>query len=335
VVVDVGEVAQRLISFTSCQPKASKSIQTTFGDWAKRISMRKHSTWPRFLTYLPAVGLLFGCSGPPTPGQLPRTYDAPQATSPINLDGDPSDPAWAVASWTEDFVDIRRQARSEDSGNPEDALHPKYRTRAKLLWDDEYLYIAAILEEPHLWATLLERDAIIYRDDDFEVFLDPDRDGLAYFELEINALGTEFDLFLNKPYKDGGMADIAWDIQGLRTGVWLMGTINDPMDKDRGWSVEIGIPWTALVSPQRPPVGTPRTRWQDGSPPRPGDTWRINFSRVDWPLIVVDGEYRKAAEPTRSNPHPESNWVWSPQGTINMHIPEMWGMVRFVESRRP
>ena len=23
------------------------------------------------------------------------------------------------------------------------------------------------------------------------------------------------------------------------------------------------------------------------------------------------------------------NWVWSPQGEINMHIPEMWGQVQF------
>jgi hypothetical protein len=56
----------------------------------------------------------------------------------------------------------------------------------------------------------------------------------------------------------------------------------------------------------------------------------MNFSRVDWPLEVVDGAYQKTAQPTRDNRHPESNWVWSPQGVINMHIPEAWGVVRFV-----
>jgi hypothetical protein len=30
----------------------------------------------------------------------------------------------------------------------------------------------------------------------------------------------------------------------------------------------------------------------------------------------------------------EDNWVWSPQGLINMHVPEMWGRVRFVLPRR-
>ena len=81
--------------------------------------------------------------------------------------------------------------------------------------------MGAELEEPHLWATMADRDAILYREHDFEVFLDPDGDGLAYYELEINALGTEFDLFLDKPYRRKGRAHIAWDIEGLRTAVRL------------------------------------------------------------------------------------------------------------------
>ena len=66
--------------------------------------------------------------------------------------------------------------------------------------DADHLYLAARLEEPHLWATLTDRDAILYREHDFELFIDPDGDALAYYELEINALGTEFDLFLDRPY---------------------------------------------------------------------------------------------------------------------------------------
>ena len=79
----------------------------------------------------------------------------------------------------------------------------------------------------------------------------PTGDGLAYYELEINALGTEFDLFLDKPYRSGGSAHIAWDMEGLRTAVRLDGTINDPSDEDRGWTVEIAIPWAALPAPGR------------------------------------------------------------------------------------
>lgn len=282
---------------------------------------------------------------PPSPlhGQDPadvRTYDAPRTASPPTIDGDLADDSWRLATWTGHFVDIRG----------EDWPAPQWTTRARILWDDTHLYIAAELEEPHLWATLAERDAILYREHDFEVFIDPDGDALAYYELEINALGTEFDLFLNRPYNRRGRANIAWDMVGLRSAVQLDGTLNDPSDEDLGWSIEIAIPWSALAPPAgfthpagedtaaEGAAGTPdpiARPFRHGHPPRPGDTWRMNFSRVQWPLQVVNGTYRRAREPTRDDRHPEHNWVWSPQGEINMHIPERWGLVRFVaEARR-
>ena len=281
--------------------------------------------------------------------QLPsgvREYDAPRVAAPPAIDGALGDAAWLAAPWTEPFVDIRG----------EDWPDPSLATRAKIVWDEDHLYIAAELEEPHLWATLAERDAILYREHDFEVFLDPDGDGLDYYELEINALGTEFDLFLDRPYRRKGKADVAWDMVGLRTAVGLDGTLNDPADEDRGWTVEIAIPWGALrppasagppgvpASPERPRsagrdtptagAASPSSPQLPGAPPSPGDSWRVNFSRVQWPVEVVSGGYRRAQVPTRENRHPEHNWVWSPQGEIDMHIPEMWGIVRFTEGAK-
>ena len=255
----------------------------------------------------------------PSAGQTPvavREYRAPPAVSPPAIDGSLDDAAWRNAPWTEPFVDIRGE------GWPD----PHLGTRARIVWDERFLYVGAELEEPHLWATLADRDAILYREHDFEVFLDPDGDGLAYYELEINALGTEFDLFLDRPYRRRGRADIAWDIEGLRTAVRLEGTLNDPTDEDTGWSVEIAIPWSALRPPGAPAAATVAA-------PRPDDVWRVNFSRVQWPLAVVDGQYRRRREPVDWSDHPEDNWVWSPQGEIDMHIPEKWGVVRFVADR--
>ncbi len=225
------------------------------------------------------------------PQELPKSYECYRAATPVTIDGKLDDPAWKAATWTTDFVDI------EDSAKPA----PRFRTRAKILWDDEYLYLSAELEEPAVTATLTQHDSVIFHDNDFEVFLKPPGGAPGYFEFEINALNTSWDLFLNKPYRDGGKADNSWDIPGLKTAVAISGTLNDPRDTDRGWTVEMAFPWSAFGT--RLPVERPQI----------GGEWRLNFSRVEW----------KAGSPK------EDNWVWSPQGIVNMHVPDRWGYLRF------
>ena len=70
-----------------------------------------------------------------------------------------------------------------------------------MAWDDRFFYVAAEMEEPHVWATLMRHDAVIFHDNDFEVFIDPDGDNHEYYEFEINALDTGWDLFLRHPTK--------------------------------------------------------------------------------------------------------------------------------------
>lgn len=289
-------------------------------------------TFPLTLTFTFPLTLTFTTSAPAaTPATprlpawrermaplVPRTYVARHTgtATPLTIDGRLDDGPWASAPWTADFVDIEGDAKPE----------PRFRTRAKILWDDTYLYIAAELTEPHLWAKLTEHDAVIFQDPDFEVFLDPDGDTHAYYEFELNALNTGWDLFLPKPYIDGAKADNAWAIPGLKTAVHLRGTLNDPSDTDTGWTLEIAFPWTAFAPPgtPAPPASTatvaPRA-------PAEGTQWRVNFSRVEWQITTPAGRYEK-------NPQtPEDNWVWSPQGVIDLHRPEMWGRVQF--TRRP
>ena len=232
----------------------------------------------------------------------PRGYVCYRANGPITIDGKLDDAAWADAPWSEPFRDIEGDKRPD----------PRLRTRMKMLWDDTALYIAAELEEPHVWGTIEQHDAVIFHDNDFEVFLDPDADGHLYGELELNARNTTWDLLLTKPYKDGGKAVDSWEIAGLKTGVHVDGTINDPRDIDRGWTVEIAWPWKGLKEISSSPV-----------PPKDGHQWRINFSRVEWDHEIVGTEYRKVPK------RPEHNWVWSPQGVIDMHRPERWGIVQF------
>ena len=118
----------------------------------------------------------------------PRAYVSYRAGGSVAVDGHLDEPAWQRAEWTEDFTSIEGQGAA-----------PRLRTRVKLVWDDQFLYLAADIEEPHVWAKLRERDSTIYHDNDFEVFIDADGDTHGYWELEINALGTVWDQFLVSP----------------------------------------------------------------------------------------------------------------------------------------
>src|SRR6516165_2708452 len=198
----------------------------------------------------------------------PRGYVCYRAPGPVTIDGRLDKSVWRDVPWTEDFIDIEGDSKPR----------PRFKTRVKMLWDDDYFYVGAELEEPHVWATLTEHDSVIFRDNDFEVFIDPDGDSHEYYEFEINALNTGWDLLLPRPYKDGGRAVNSWEIPGLKTAVHVNGTLNNPSDTDKGWSVEMAFPWKVLRELAYKPA-----------PPRDGDQWRVNFSRVEWQHEIVNG----------------------------------------------
>jgi hypothetical protein len=80
------------------------------------------------------------------------------------------------------------------------------------------------------------------------------------------------------------------------------GRINNAKKSDKGWTVEWAIPFESLT------IGFDN--------PRKYNPWRINFSRVEW--LVKEG--------------PEENWVWNPTGEVNMHLPDQWGYVEFIDT---
>jgi len=240
----------------------------------------------------------------------PQQYVCYQTDKPLKIDGKMKEAIWSKAQWTRDFRDIEGDSKPV----------PRFRTRAKMLWDKEYFYVFTEMEEPDVWAKLVQRDTVIFYDNDFEVFIDPNGDTHRYYELEINAFGTEWDLFLDQPYRDDARPLFHWNIGGLKSATHINGTINRPGDKDEGWSLEIAIPWAVL-----------KEAADKDAPPSNGDQWRVNFSRVEWKTEVKNGKYRKVINPATSRPFPEDNWVWSPQGVINMHYPELWGFVQFTD----
>lgn len=229
------------------------------------------------LAFLPLV-----CAGQPV-------YDCHRTTGKIKIDGRVTEKEWSAAVLCTDFRDIRGDGWAA----------PKYLTTLRMLWDDENLYISAVLEEPDVKAQVSERDDIVYHDNDFEVFLNPYSDSILYYELEINALGTVMDLLMNKPYSQGGTFMMTWDFPGLKTAVKVLGSLNKSNDTDQGWSVEMKIPFKGLS--------------RGGADPLASKEWKANFSRVEWLT------------------KPEENWVWSPTGIVDIHHPDRWGTIRFVE----
>ncbi len=237
-----------------------------------------------------------------------KSYNAKYiSTAPI-IDGNLNDKQWEKGDWENNFEDIQ-------GGN-----YPKpiLSTQFKILWDSSYLYIAAYLKEPDLWATKTKRDDIVYYDNDFELFLDPNNDGQDYFEFEINALGTLMDLTMTKPYNKGGKYSLKWNAEAIKYAVSLDGTLNNNTDVDKGWAIEIAIPFKDLK------MGN-RTFLPSATIP-----WRLNFSRVEWTLTKLEKSYTKKMN-LLNKPISEYNWVWSPTGIIDIHVPSKWGNLYFIK----
>lgn len=229
------------------------------------------------------------------------------------LDGKLDEKLWMDVPFSSDFVDI-----STD-------VTPRFSTRMKIRFDEEFLYVGAHLDEPQIWANITHachcispEDQVIYHDNDFEIFVDVDGSTHFYKEYEMNAANATWDLILNKPYDDGGYENSTrvlkngFDMQPpLASGVFINGRINDTRVHNKWWSVEVALPLTQLAVNKTAVIPVPD-----------GEFWRINFSRVEWRVEAIDGRYIKQSGP-------EDNWVWSPQGAIAMHLPEKWGMLQF------
>lgn len=263
----------------------------------------KHKKIISLILFFLYIGCIFLCAQ-----EKPRSYIAYQTMDSITIDGNADEASWQKAPWSDLFIDIEGKKK------------PTYDTRMKMLWDETNIYFFAKLEEPHVWGNLKEHDTIIFYNNDFEIFIDPDGDTHNYYEYEMNALNTIWDLFLSRPYRNGGKVLGGWDFKGLQSAVSIQGTLNNSTDIDEGWTIEIAIPWSFYTNPGGQTI-----------PPK-NEHWRISFSRVNWDFDLTDGKYsRKKDKKTGEFLH-EYNWVWSPQQVINMHEPEKWGYVYFSDS---
>lgn len=237
----------------------------------------------------------------------PKRYVCYRTSEKITIDGKGDEQSWQLAKSTENFEDISGE------GHPK----PYYPTNAKMLWDNDYLYVLGNITDPDFAAQLQQRDTIVYHDNDFEIFIDPTGDGHNYFEIEVNQLGTIFDLSLEKPYRapSRGFIQFQWNCPGLQCAIHLDGTLNNPNDRDKGWTVEMAIPRKAIAA-------------EFDNYLKAGRVLRIGFSRVEWhrDYDVKTGLYLKRKD-TKGKTLPEDNWTWGATGMVAMHMPERWGYV--------
>ena len=259
----------------------------------------------------------------PCDPQVAKTLVARKTSAAPVIDGKLEESVWSQAVVSERFVDLISGDRSYLD------------TRVRLLWDDTHLYAAYTIEEPKVRAQLTQHNDPIYTENDVELFIAGDN---AYYEFEINARNTVYEVFFlwESAYESSGFAarpefarknlqpfngvgytthprgmrlgHFNWRFPGLRTAVHVNGTLNDDSDTDRGWSVEIALPWSGI-----------RALFPEGKrtiPPKDGDQWAMDFSRFNT---------AKAPAPAKDS----GGWALSPHGIWDSHIPECFARVRF------
>ncbi|KAL4221398.1 hypothetical protein ACF0H5_019656 [Mactra antiquata] len=237
---------------------------------------------------------------------LPRHYIAYHLNGKkINIDGKLNDQAWNEVPWSETFVDIRS------------AVYPKpyLETKFKMRWDDNLLYLGAYIEEENLWGTYVTHDSSIFRDNGFEMLVNVDGKMVNYKQIQINVLGTMMDQIIYKSVWDSPNVkenSKIWNVNAVHA-IYHEGTVNQPNDKDRFWSVEIALPFTQLA------YNSSRVK----SIPDENEVWFTNFGRSEQKLINKNGKYQKVPKSVADW------WSWQPCDVINLHLQDRWGLVQF------
>jgi Carbohydrate family 9 binding domain-like len=260
-------------------------------------------------------------------------YSCYRTPTPLTIDGSLDEPAWQKAPRSPRFVDVVNGAPG------------LYDTTAAALWDDQYLYVGFWVEEPWPKAQITERDELIFLENDVEVFIDG---GDSYYEFEINALGTIYEVFFiwQDAYQRGGFVDMpefdilkqqaisfggnhdrtgayfwrgshprglrwayrSWDLPGLKSAVVIDGTLNDSATASKGWTVELAFPWAGMQQ-----LANGRSL-----PPQHGDQWRIFFGRYQ--QVEMNGNTQTVG------------WAWDPIGSHDNHVPERFTPIQFSDA---
>lgn len=221
----------------------------------------------------------------------PPTLVVEHAGEELTIDGLLEEASWQRAPRTSAFVNTLDGSRSP------------LRATARLLWDDDNLYVAFEVADDFLQNTLTARDAHLWEQDAVEIMIDPDGDGRDYFEIQVAPTGHIFDTRYDTRRQPQPIGHVDWN-PNIVAAVSLEGTVND-QEADTGWKAEIAIPWDAFGE------GVDR--------PQGGTIWRANLYVMD--LRSGGGGQRTAG--------------WSPTMERDFHVPARFGRLSFQAARDP
>ena len=228
---------------------------------------------------------------PKAPVVAERVFECRWAVGGVVLDGKADEAAWRGAEMITSFS-MPWLGKGDRPGPTA--------TKARILWDREFLYFHAEMEDRDLYAGVTNHDGTIWLGDVFELFVKPARDRKGYYEFEVNPANAKLDMFL--PSRGaGGYERFKGDGEfGMETRVVLAGTLNNYVDADKGWSVEGRIPWRDFA--------------RTGGRPEAGEEWTFAFCRVDYSVGLDDPGYSTTA----------------PFKQLNFHAFDQYSPLRFV-----
>ncbi|MBU1011515.1 MAG: carbohydrate binding family 9 domain-containing protein [Bacteroidetes bacterium] len=156
--------------------------------------------------------------------QAKRTNEVPI------IDGALNDKAWVSATIATNFIQIEPY-----NGSP-----ASQKSEVKFIYDDEAIYIAAMLYDtaPDSIVSELSKRDDLGISDNFGIHIDPFNDASIAYSFSVNPAGVQMDA---KVGEDSRHDDKTWD------AVWESKT----QVVENGWIVEIRIPYSALRFPKK------------------------------------------------------------------------------------
>lgn len=229
----------------------------------------------------------------------PFEFECRYASAPIVVDGKPDDADWQSAVVINKFDLPWLQEKNRPA---------KTATKARLLWDREYFYFFAEMQDSDLYADIKDHDGMTWFNDVFEIFLKPAEDKPGYYEFQVNAAGTVMDMFMPQRGSGGYLRYIKADEFHIDAKVATRGTLNQWTDRDDGWSVEGRIPWRDFI--------------KTGGRPAIDEKWKFALCRYDY-SVDIDGPELSSCAPLKS------------KTTADFHLHEDYATLRFIGPKDP